>query len=246
MDLELSGKVVIVTGGSKGIGAGLVEAFVKEGAKVVSVARNHSEETLKKYKSLDYPVLCPSTDVRERASVTKTVGETLKAFGRVDILVNNAGTNHKGKIEDITEEQWDEVLDVNLKGAFLFCQAAVPHMKKTGGSIVNVSSIAGRHRSVSSGIHYVCSKAGLLGLTKQLAMELAREKVRVNAVCPSQTHTPMLDKINTKDELKTLATNIPMGRIAQVNEQTNVILFLASAASSYMTGAIVDVNGGQW
>jgi NAD(P)-dependent dehydrogenase (short-subunit alcohol dehydrogenase family) len=166
--------------------------------------------------------------------------------GNIDFLVNTAAINYCKTFDQISTEEWDRVNHVNLRAAFIVCKYASIRMKKQKyGKIVNVSSIAGRHRSIVSGAHYVSTKAGLIGLTKQLAYELGPYNVNVNIVCPSQTMSGMLKESMSSNELKQLSDNIPLRRIAMIDEQVGPILFLCSDLSSYMTGAVVDVNGGQ-
>ncbi len=157
-----------------------------------------------------------------------------------------AAINYYRSIEDIDADEWDDVLNVNLRAAFLTCRAAATRLKdRREGRIVNVSSIAGRHRSPVSGVHYVASKAGLIGMTRQLAFELGPFGVNVNVVCPSQTNTDMFLGSLTEEQRKTLSGRIPLRRIASVDEQVGPILFLCSDAAAYITGAVIDINGGQ-
>ena len=162
----------------------------------------------------------------------------------IDILVNVAGINYTNKIEWVSINEWDEVLDTNLRSFFYITQQVLYKMDN-GGRIVNVSSIAGRNKSVVSGVHYTASKAGIIGLTKQIAHEVGERKITVNAVCPSQTRTEMLENSMTDEELQKLGESIPLGRIATPQEVVNGILFLCSDESSYITGTTLDINGGQ-
>ena len=167
------------------------------------------------------------------------------SFGPLDVLVNSAAINYTKKIEDISEDEWEIVIKTNLSAVFYLCKKAITRMKKqNSGKIINISSIAGRHRSLVSGVHYVSSKAGLIGLTKQLAFEVAEYNININATCPSQTMTDMLKDSMTESEIKDLSNKIPIGRIATTYEQAYPILFLCSNEASYITGSVIDINGG--
>ena len=164
----------------------------------------------------------------------------------IDFLVNAAGVSSNTRVSELESCEWDQIMSTNLRSMFLCCREAIVRMKKKGvGKIVCVSSIAGRHRSVAAGVHYVSSKAGIIGLAKQLAFEQSGTGINVNVVCPSQTLTPLLERAMSSEELKSLSKNIPVRRIAKIEEQVGPILFLLSNAASYINGAVIDVNGGQ-
>ena len=186
-----------------------------------------------------------SVDLSEEAGIIKLFKE-VDSIGTPSILINSAAINFTKRNEDITRKEWNSVIETNLSASFYVCKEALLRMKKEKrGKIVNISSIAGRHRSIVSGAHYVSSKAGLIGLTKQLAFESAQYNINVNAVCPSQTMTDMLQKSMSQDDLINLTKNIPLNRIASIKDQVGVVLFLCSDAASYITGTYIDVNGGQ-
>jgi len=235
--LDFSGKRALIVGGSRGIGHGVVSELVELGAEVFYASRkSNDEEKNAKFIEVDL------NNENEIIDLFKEIDQD----GRIDILVNTAAINYCKKFNQISAAEWDRVERVNLRAAFVVCQQAANRMKKQKyGKIVNVSSIAGRHRSLVSGIHYVSTKAGLIGLTKQLAYELGSFNVNVNVVCPSQTMSDMLRESMSSNEIEALARNIPLQRIATIDEQVGPILFLCSDLSSYMTGAVVDVNGGQ-
>jgi 3-oxoacyl-[acyl-carrier protein] reductase len=234
---DFSGRRALIVGGSKGIGRGLVEAFHAMGANVVYAART----PMNNGDGAEFV----RTDIRHEAEILDLF-RRVDQGGNLDILINVAAINQCKKIEAIDISEWDDVLDVNLRAAFLLCREAAIRMKKIGGGkIVNVSSIAGRHRSPVAGVHYTSSKAGIIGLTRQLAFELGPFGINVNVVCPSQTMTDMLREAMTPDQMDALAQSIPIRRIAAVKEQVGPILYLCSEAASYITGAQIDVNGGQ-
>ena len=217
----MKNKIVVVVGGSKGIGKGIVDTFNDLGAIVYSLSRDNCDITNK--KDID------------------NIFDNLK---EVDILINNAAINYCKPIEEISLNEWNDVINTNLTSYFYIIKKCLPLMKK-GGKIVNVSSIAGRSKSLVSGVHYTSSKAGLIGLTRQLAQELGPKGININCVCPSQTLTPMLKRSMTDEQLSDLESNIPLRRVAQVSEVVKPILFLCSDDASYIHGACLDVNGGQ-
>lgn len=244
---DFNGKVAIITGASSGIGQAVAEAIAGYDAHTIFISRGGADEIVAKLNSIGKSSLSIHCDVTDENQVKNAISTVYDKYERIDILVNNAAINQVARIEDISLEDWNKVMATNLTSQFLCCKHLVPIMKRQrSGKIINVSSIAGHFRSKISGIHYVASKAGAIGFTRQLAYELAPFQINVNAVCPSQTYTPMLASTLPPDEETKLIDSIPLGRIASMAEQVNVILFLASQLSSYMTGAIVDVNGGQF
>ena len=217
----MKNKVVVIVGGSKGIGKGLYDAFIDRDCIVHSISRKNCDIT--------------SPD---------QIDSYLDKISKVDILINNAAINYCKPIEEISLNEWDGVIDTNLTSYFYIIKKCLPKMDK-GSKIVNVSSIAGRSKSLVSGVHYTSSKAGLIGLTRQLAQELGPKGININCVCPSQTLTPMLKRSMTDEQLSDLESNIPLRRVAQVSEVVKPILFLCSDDASYIHGACLDVNGGQ-
>jgi 3-oxoacyl-[acyl-carrier protein] reductase len=227
-------KKVLVFGGSRGIGAEVCRQFVISGAVVYCVSRTPSN-------------ISGVIDIKCDMSSSKQIEELFDKFSEIDFVINVAGTNLCVPIEQIDENEWDRLMDINLKSFFLICRRAVTIMKKNNfGRIVNVSSIAGRSKSIVSGTHYTSSKYGIIGLTKQLANEVSRFNILVNCVCPSQTMTEMLSESMSDEQLKELESHIPIRRIATVQDQAMPILFLCSDGASYMTGTTIDVNGGQF
>jgi NAD(P)-dependent dehydrogenase (short-subunit alcohol dehydrogenase family) len=237
LNFNFTNKRILVVGGSRGIGRGVVKSLVSLGAEVSYAARQPSTgEKKAKFIKVDL----------NYESELKDLFLEMDKGGKIDAVVNTAAINYCKKFDKISTDEWSEVERVNLRAAFIICKHASIRMKKQKyGKIVNVSSIAGRHRSLVSGVHYVSTKAGLIGLTKQLAYELGPYNVNINVVCPSQTMSDMLKESMSASELKSLADNIPLGRIAHIDEQVGPILFLCSELSSYITGAVIDVNGGQ-
>ena len=217
----MKNKVVVIVGGSKGIGKGLYDAFIDRDCIVHSISRKNCDIT--------------SPD---------QIDSYLDKISKVDILINNAAINYCKPIEEISLNEWNGVIDTNLTSYFYIIKKCLPKMDR-GSKIVNVSSIAGRSKSLVSGVHYTSSKAGLIGLTRQLAQELGPKGININCVCPSQTLTPMLERSMTNEQLSDLESNIPLRRVAQVSEVVKPILFLCSDDVSYIHGACLDVNGGQ-
>jgi 3-oxoacyl-[acyl-carrier protein] reductase len=185
-------------------------------------------------------------DVARPSDVRRAVQETIDAFSTVDILVNNAGVLRPGPFERITEEEWDLVVDVTLKGAFLFTQAVAPIMKaKRAGHIVNIASMAGRATSTLGGPHYTAAKAGMLGLSRHAARELAPFGINVNAVSPGIIDTPMVHAHTSDARLDEVRRSIPFQRLGTAEEVAQLVLFLVGRGSSYITGAAVDIHGGE-
>ena len=232
---NFSGKSVLVLGGSKGIGFGVVRQFVQCGASVFYISRTPNENNIGTHIKLD---------LSDQDQVSLMTGK-IEGLA-IDILVNCSAINFAKGHDDINIREWDDVYQVNVSSIFMVCNAVLKHMKsKSYGKIVNVSSIAGRHRSIVSGIHYVSSKAALLGYTRQLSYEVGRYGINVNAVCPSQTRTEMYAATMTPEKEEELLKGIPLARVATIEEQVAPIIFLCSDSASYIAGAVLDVNGGQ-
>jgi 3-oxoacyl-[acyl-carrier protein] reductase len=187
-----------------------------------------------------------TVDVTDAADVRRMVEHAMHVYGGVDILVNNAGVLRSTKVDGISPEEWDLVLDVNLKGAFLCAQAVLGTMiSRAGGRIVNMASMAGRATSTLGGAHYTAAKAGLLGLSRHLARELAPYRITVNAVCPGIVDTPMVRHAVDAERMACVLASIPFGRLAEPDEIANLVCFLASDEAAYITGASVDIHGGE-
>ncbi len=246
---DLRGKVAIVTGGGTGIGRAIAEGLAECGANLVlcgrrkekcevagsEIARRTGKETLS--------VIC---DVSKQEEVKHLVDVTIERFGHIDILVNNAGITGSGKpILEMKEEDWDSVLDINLKAAFLTSNATVSHMiAQGGGKIINLSSMAALIGFANTSA-YSASKGGLVQLTKVMALEWVRHNIQVNALCPGYFETPLsIDFFSTEIGKKIINQNIPMKRLGKVEELKGIAVFLASRASSFMTGSVIVIDGG--
>ncbi len=252
----LEDRVAIVTGGAKGIGRGIALKFAQEGGDVAVCARHieGAEQVAAEIAALGRKSLAVRADISKSADVNAMVAQVVKEFGRIDILVNNAGGVSGAKGEGVgtfDEAEWDRVLAVNLKGAFLVCLAVVPHMKKRHyGKIINLSSMGAVSPSVSV-LHYHAAKAGVLGLTTNLAFELAPHNIYVNAIVPGPIVTPFWDSLMPpgpeRDALfKGIAgKEVPLGRVGTPEDIAGPALFLASGLSDYVTGQVIYAAGGQ-
>lgn len=250
-NFELNGKVAIVTGSSSGIGRAVAEALAANGARVAINFHNNktgAEAAREKITSDGGDAIVVQADVTRASDVESLVARTVAELGPIDILVNNAGSLvERLKILELTEERWDEVIDLNLKSAFLCSRAVAGSMmdRKTG-AIINVSSIAGRNGGALGSIHYSAAKGGLITFTKGLAKELAPFGVRVNAVSPGVIDTPYHEQFSSPEMMKTYAGMIPLGRVGTPAEVGKVICFLASDAASYLAGETIEINGGMF
>jgi 3-oxoacyl-[acyl-carrier protein] reductase len=244
-EMMLTEKVAIVTGAGQGIGQGIALKLAGSGARVVVSDVNHQtiEETVGRIESLGHQALGIKADVVQRDEVLHMVGTTMSEFGRIDILVNNAGIARSATLLKLSEEDWDEVLEVNLKGVFRTTQAVARHMVEARyGKIINISSVYGRTGTIGDS-NYTASKAGIIGFTKSVARELGRHNINVNAILPGMVDTPLLGGIPDK-YLKPMVEEIPLRRVATPEDIANVTAFLASDESSYITGATIEVTGG--
>jgi NAD(P)-dependent dehydrogenase (short-subunit alcohol dehydrogenase family) len=252
----LENRVAIVTGGAKGMGRGIALKFAQEGCDVVVNALHiqGADKVAEEVRALGRKSLAIKADISNNAEVKGMVDETIKEFRKIDILVNNAGGVmgvQGGDTDTATEEDWDKVLSVNLKGAFLVCMAVIPHMKeKNYGKIINVSSMGAVSPSVSV-LHYHAAKAGILGLTLNLAFELAPHKIYVNAIVPGPIETPFWDALQPPGPERDaffealVKKEIPLGRMGTPEDIAGPALFLASGLSDYVTGQIIYAAGGQ-
>src|SRR3989339_228122 len=246
--MNLEGKSAIVTGGSLGIGNAISLKLAEYGANVALNYRKHKEEadeTIKKIEAMGRQGLAVQADVSNFADADRMVTEVISRFGRLDILVNNAGINWDGVIWKMTEEQWDKVLDINLKGYFNYVRAVSPHFREQqSGKIVSVTSINGMRGKFGQS-NYSASKAGIIGLTKAVAKELGKYSVNVNAVAPGLIETDMMK--DAPENVRTAALqDIVLNRMGQPDEVANVVVFLCSDLARHITGEVVKVDGGQY
>jgi len=239
--VDLAGKVALVTGASQGIGRASCLALGREGAKIAACDIQSSRQTAQAVRSLDREVLEIACDIRDQASIETAVAEVIDTWGRLDILVNNAGIlgNSALRFSDYTAEDWDMVLQTNLRGTFLMSQCVWPHMQKQqSGKIICMGSIAGKIGGILAGAHYSASKGGIHSFVKWAAKRGARYGIYVNGIAPGPIATPMTVDQPYKDEM------VPLGRLGQPEDIAEVVVFLASQASNFITGCIIDANGG--
>lgn len=241
--MRLKDKTAVIIGASKGIGRGIAELFAKEGAKLVLVGRN--EAALEALAKECGPAIACRGDISSAADMEAVAKKAEEAFGRIDILVQNAGVYPQVPIDKMTEDQWDHVLDTNLKGTFLAVKAVLPLMKKQKyGRIVLTSSISGPKVGWPGGAHYTASKAGMNGLMRTAAVELARHNITINGVEPGNILTEGLEETG-EEWMRGMERAIPMGRLGTAEEVAYAHLFLASDEARYITGQTIVVDGGQ-
>ena len=254
--MRLNDKVALVTGAASGIGQATAFLFGQEGAQVMcaDVDREGAERTARQIVDSGGDAASAQADVRQGSDVERMVRSTVERCGRIDVLFNNAGIQFALPVTDVPEEEWDRLIDTNLKGVFLGCKYAIPEMvKQGGGSIVNTSSLLGLRGSAWTST-YSASKGGVVLLTKSVAMECARQNVRVNAVCPGIIRTPMANEATEQGESlfgttpeetwTTWADAHPLGRVGEADEVAKAVFFLASDEASFITGETLSVDGG--
>ena len=246
--LPLANQIAVVTGAGRGIGQSITMRLARDGARVVAVSRSeaNAQRTADEITAANLPggpAKAYAADVSDPAAITAVAGQILKDFERVDILVNNAGVTRDGLSLRMSEADWDTVLDTNLKGAFFFMQAFQRQMlRQRRGRIINISSVSGLTGNAGQS-NYAASKAGLIGLTKSLARELASRSITVNAVAPGFIVTDMTNELPADIKTKVTA-NIPLGRFGQVEEIAAAVAFLAGPDAGYITGQTLTVDGG--
>jgi NAD(P)-dependent dehydrogenase (short-subunit alcohol dehydrogenase family) len=245
MTADLTGKVALVTGGGNGIGAACCRVLAKAGARVAVLDRDGAAAA-SVAAEIGGGAEGHGLDVSDGSAFARLAAEIAGREGGIDILVNSAGTITRQTIAEMPAADWDRIMAVNLRGPFNGTQAVIPHMKKRGaGAIVNVASVAGRRISFGGGANYTASKAGLLGLTRHAAYELAPDKIRVNAVCPGPTATAFGGgQVPSADQKAQRARKIPLGRMVEPEDIADAVLFLASDAARMCTGIALDVDGG--
>ncbi len=247
MELSLKGKVAVVTGGTRGIGYAVVRKYLEAGASVALFGSRQctAAAALERITS-ELPganVMALSPDLTDSASVEGAFGEVVKRFGRIDILVNNAGISQSLPLNEYSDEEMDKILDLNLKAVFVCCRAAARLMEADGGGVIlNTSSVVSLYGQ-PSGCLYPTTKFAVNGLTKSLSRELAPRGIRVNAVAPGVTRTDMVANL-PEALIKPLVARIPIGRVGEPDEVADAFLFLASDMASYITGAVLPVDGG--
>jgi NAD(P)-dependent dehydrogenase (short-subunit alcohol dehydrogenase family) len=249
---RFAGKFAVVTGGASGIGKATAERFMEEGAKVaiIDVSQRLGEEALSEMRERGFEPILLVGDVTASSDVRRMVGEILGRFGRIDVLFNNAGILVEGTVEEVTEEDWDRIMAVNVKGVFLMTKEIAPLMVKQGsGVIVNTASCSGLVGDRGA-IAYNTSKGAVVLMTKCLALDYALKNVRVNCVCPGEIETPMFLQevarrgVPVEEYRAEICEYHPIGRLGKPHEVANTVLFLASDDASFITGAAVSVDGG--
>ena len=245
MALDFAGKIVLVTGGGNGIGAACCRALAKAGARVAVIDRDGAAAE-RIAAEIGDGALRHALDVADGAAFARLVADIAAREGGIDVLVNSAGTITRQTIAAMPAGDWDRVVAVNLRGPFNGIQAVIPHMKRRGGgAIVNIASVAGRRISFGGGANYSASKAGLLGLTRHAAYELAPDHIRVNAVCPGPTATGFGGgRLPSAEQKAARARKIPLGRMVEPEDVADAVLFLASDLARMCTGVALDVDGG--
>jgi meso-butanediol dehydrogenase/(S,S)-butanediol dehydrogenase/diacetyl reductase len=239
---RFANKTVLVTGARSGIGAATARRFSQEGANVVLVGHHKPDNVVSELPP--ERTLAIEADVADSAAIGRAIAQTVEKFGQLDVLVNNAGTAETGDPAEIDDEAWHKVISTNLDGVFFGSRAAIPHLIKTKGCIINTASVSGTGGDWGMS-PYNASKGGVVNLTRALTLDLGKKGVRVNAVCPSLTRTGMTeDMLDDKELMKKFEERIALGRICEPEEVAAVIAFLASDDASFMTGSIVTVDGG--
>jgi NAD(P)-dependent dehydrogenase (short-subunit alcohol dehydrogenase family) len=241
---DFSGRVAVVTGAARGLGHAAAARLRERGASVAVNVRGR-ERAEQAARELGADVLAVDGDIAADGVPERIVDQTVNRFGRIDILINNAALPLTTRFEQISAEEWRQAIEVNLTAPFLLIKAALPHMKRQQyGRIVNVSSTAGRMVSTLGGAHYTSSKTGLLGLTRAAAKELGKYGITVNAVCPGMIDTELTRESASPELLEMLASGFPVPRLGTALEVADLICFAASEGAGYITGASLDINGG--
>ena len=242
---KLAGKVAIVTGGTRGIGKAICEKLAADGASLVIVGRSAKPEMADAFKEMGVDAIAVSADVSKLADADVVVKAALEAFGKIDILINNAGITRDGLMVRMSEDDWDAVININLKGVFNFTKACMrPMMKARYGRIVNITSVVGRMGNAGQA-NYAASKAGVIGLTKSTAKELATRGVTCNAVAPGFIITEMTDGMSDAAQEAMLGA-VPMKRGGTTKEVADVVSFLSADDSAYVTGQVIGIDGGMY
>lgn len=243
------GKVAIVTGAGRGMGRAVALALAGEGANVAvnDINADSAKAVAEEARQMGGEAIEVVGDVSKSREADAIIGKTISRFGQIDVLVNNAGiAATTSPLETISDQEWSRLLEVNLSSVFYCMRAALPHMKeRKSGKIVNISSSAGRSVSTFAGAHYTASKAGVLGLTRHCAREAAAFNINVNAVAPGTIETEMLYEHASRERIAAEAQRIPLQRLGSAEDEAHLVLFLASDEASFITGATIDINGGE-
>ena len=246
---EFSARVVAITGAAQGIGASTARAFAEQRAHValLDIDDKGAQQAAAEIRAADGRAVAMKVDVADEKSVAHAIGAVISEFDKLDVLVNCAGGYGRlATVEDLSVDEWDRTVALNLRSVFLCCRAAIPHLKKSkAGRIINVASIAGRTISSSTSPAYAASKAGVIQLTRFLAQQLGPAGITANAIAPITTLTPRVAALRTKEDVERIASQIPLRRLATPEDSAQAMLFLASDAASYLNGTVLDVNGGR-
>ncbi|PNH78928.1 SDR family NAD(P)-dependent oxidoreductase [Arthrobacter sp. AFG20] len=246
---RLKGDVAVVTGAASGIDRAVALELARHGAVVACADLNAEGNALTVKEIVEaggeaFPV---HIDISDSASVKQAFADVYEKTGKISILINGAAIARFTQLPECTDEEWDLVMNINLTGAFRCLREAYPYMKESGGRVVQISSTSGKSGGSWAGAHYVASKAGLIGLTKYAAGYFAKDGIRVNAICPGATETPLTDQgESTEATIAAMVSNVPLGRIAQPEDVAGAVMYLVSEESSYVTGITVDVAGGRY
>jgi Dehydrogenases with different specificities (related to short-chain alcohol dehydrogenases) len=248
--MKLKNRVAIVTGSSKGIGEGIARVFSAEGAKVVVVCRNEQEglQMALELGSDEDRAIFVKTDVTSSESVKKLIDKTIEVFGKLDILVNNAGYHISKNIEETSEEEWEFIINTNLRSTFLCSKYAIPHLQKTKGNIINISSMVGLVGQPNAGA-YSATKGGQISMSKGMAIDFAKDGIRVNVICPGWIQTPLVEdwfsqQDNPDASRQYIYGQHPLGRIGTIEECGKAALYLASDDAAFVTGITLNIDGG--